>query len=88
VTEKEKIGQLADRLSGFSCTIAVEAHDEDLYGSISADDIVNAIREEQITVDRQSIILEKPIKKLGIYEVGVQLDPEISTKIKVWVVKK
>lgn len=88
MTQKQKLKQLADRLNGLSCTIAVEAHDENLYGSISADDIARAVEAEAFAINKQNIVLDAPIKKLGIYEVGVKLDPEISATIKVWVVKK
>ena len=88
MTQKQKLKQLAARLNGLSCTITAEAHDENLYGSISADDIVRAIGEEEVTIDRQNIVLDAPIKKLGIYEVVVKLDAEIQATIKVWVVKK
>ena len=88
MTQKQKLKQLADRLNGLSCTIAVEAHDENLYGSISADDIARAVEAEAFAINKQNIVLDAPIKKLGIYEVGVKLDPEISATIKVWVVRK
>ena len=87
-TLKKKTQQLADQINGLSCTIAVEAQDENLFGSIGADDIVKALEEEQIAIDKNSIVLDDPIKKLGIYEIGVKLDSETNAKIKVWVVKK
>lgn len=86
--EKQKIQELAERLKGFSCTVAVEAQGDNLYGSITSAEIAQALIDEQITVDKKDIILEQPIKKLGIYEVEIKLHSEVSTKIKVWAVKK
>ena len=85
--EKNKAKELADKLQGFSCTITAEAKDDLLYGSITAVEISKALEDEQLNIDKTDILLEEPIKKLGIYEVEVRLHPEVSTKIKVWVVK-
>ena len=43
--------------------------------------------EEGIEVDKNLIILDEPIKSLGIYEVAVKLHPEIQAKVKIWIVK-
>jgi large subunit ribosomal protein L9 len=89
--EKMKKGaeKVRDRLQNLSLTIPVLTQDkEKLYGSISAADLQNALKEENIDIDKNDILLEEPIKALGIYEVPVNLHPEISAKIKVWIVKK
>jgi large subunit ribosomal protein L9 len=39
-------------------------------------------------VDRRDIILDEPIKALGVYTVGVKLERDVIAKLKVWVVKK
>ncbi|NQU19152.1 50S ribosomal protein L9 [bacterium] len=85
--EKNKAKELADKLQGFSCTITVEAKDDNLYGSITAVEISKALKDEQLNIDKTDILLEEPIEKLGIYEVEVRLHPEVTIKIKVWVVK-
>lgn len=91
--EQERIRQkavaLKERLDNFSLTISAIAQDEkSLYGSITALDIASALKEEGIEVDKNTIILSEPIKALGIYEISVRLQAEVSAKIKVWVVKK
>jgi large subunit ribosomal protein L9 len=88
ITEKAKVQKLVDKLQGFSCTIAVEAQEENLYGSVSAADICEALLEEEMQIEEKDILLDSPIDKLGIYEVGIRLHPELTTKIKIWVVKK
>jgi large subunit ribosomal protein L9 len=85
--EKKKAEELADRLRGLSFSICAEAKDDNLYGSVTAADICQALEEDQIHIDKQNIILANPIKNLGIYEVEIKLHPEVSVKIKVWVVK-
>lgn len=59
-----------------------------MYASVTAIDIASALKEEGFDIDKNSLIIDEPIRSLGIYEVSVKLHPEITTKIKVWVVKK
>jgi len=87
--EKKKLEDIAGKLSGLACNVKVEATDKDIiYGSVCAEDIVMAIKEEGHIIDKVKVILDEPIKKLGIYEVTIELHPEVRTKIKVWVVRK
>jgi large subunit ribosomal protein L9 len=80
---------LKERLTNFSLTIPVLVQeDERLYGSITASDLAGALKEEGLEIDKNRILLEEPLKSLGIYEVPLKLHPEVSTKIKVWIVKK
>lgn len=86
---KKEAQDLADRLGHLSLTIPVLTQEEDkLYGSISSSDLARALKEEGFDIDKNSIILDEPIKSLGIYEIPIKLHPEIPCKIKVWVVKK
>ncbi len=90
-SEKNKQEALAikERLDVLSLSIPVIAQDEKtLYGSITALDIANALKEEGLEIDKGRILLDEPIKSLGIYEVPVKLHPEISAKLKIWIVKK
>jgi len=93
VLELEKIKKeaesLASKISGMSLTIPVLTQEEDkLYGSIGAVDILSALKEEGVDLGKDKLMLEEPIKALGIYEIPVKLHPEITVKIKIWVVKK
>jgi len=81
--------ELKSRLDSFSLNIPVLVkEDGSLYGSISDIDISTALKNEGIEVEKACVIIEEPIKALGIYEVPLQLHPEVSSKLKVWVVKK
>jgi large subunit ribosomal protein L9 len=72
-----------------SCTISVEAGDDDkLFGSVTAQDIAAALEGEGFSIDKRKITPAEPIKKLGVYNIAVKLHPEVSGEIKVWVVKK
>ncbi len=51
-------------------------------------DIEEALKVENIHIDRKNIMLEEPIRQLGIFEVPVKLHKDVEAKIKVWVVAK
>ncbi len=65
-------------------TITQKAGEEDkLYGSVTTMDISEALEKEGITIDRRKIVLDKPIKSLGEYEVMIKLHPKVSGTLKV-----
>jgi len=81
--------ELAGSLDSVSCTISRKTGDEEkLFGSVTSRDIEEALREEGVSLDRKRILLEEPIKKLGVYTVPVKLHADVTGNIKVWVVKE
>jgi large subunit ribosomal protein L9 len=87
--DKQAAVALKERLDVLSLTLPAIAQDEkSLYGSITALDIANALKEEGIEVDKNRIILSEPIKLLGIYEIPIKLHSEITATLKIWIVKK
>jgi len=87
--EKKVAGELKDKLDSLSLTIPVLIQEKDkLYGSITVLEIQRALKEEGFDIDKNHVILEEPIKSLGIYQIPIKLHPEVSAQIKVWVVKK
>jgi large subunit ribosomal protein L9 len=86
---KQDAMDLSERLKKVSCTINVEVNDLDkLYGSVTELDISKALEVEGFQIDKKDILLENPIEELGIFDVDVQVHPELTTKIRVWVTKK
>ena len=86
---KEESEKQKERLSSLSLTIsALTQGEEKLYGSIQAGDIWAALKEEGFDIDKNIIELAEPIKSLGIYEIPIKLHPEVTAKLKLWVVKK
>ncbi len=80
---------LANRISNLSLTISVEAGEEEkLFGSVTGDIIADALKEEGIEIDKKDIVLDEPIKKLGVYQVAVKIHPEVKASVRLWVVKK
>jgi len=87
--KKEEAVALSERLANSSCTIAVKIIDEDrMFGSVTADMIQKAFEAEGVSIDKRTIELETPIKKLGVYQIGIKLHPEVIVNCKVWVVKE
>ena len=85
----QKAKELAQNLTKVSCTVSVEADDnEKLFGSVTPAEIASALEQEGISIDKKKIIISEPIKTLGIYDIPVSLHPEIQAKIKVWIVRK
>ncbi len=86
--KKKEALALKERLDKLSLTIPASAQDEkSLYGSVTALDISSSLKDEGIEIEKNLIILDEPIKSLGIYEISIKLHPEIQAKVKVWVVK-
>ena len=54
-----------------------------LYGSVSARDIVDALDADGAKVTKSQVVLDRPIKAIGLHEVRIALHPEVSVAIKV-----
>lgn len=79
----------AAKLAEVSVTITVQVGEEDkLYGSVTSIDIAKELGLQGFEIDKKQIILEEPIKKVGVYNVALQLHREVGVPIKVWVVKE
>jgi len=55
---------------------------------VAINDIADEAAKQGFEIDRRKIVLEEPIKQLGVYTVNVRLHPEVTAEIKVWVVKE
>jgi large subunit ribosomal protein L9 len=90
--EAKEMGDAADLaklLSGVSITFKQKAGDQDqLFGSVTAKDIAEALEKKDFTIERRKIHLEEPIKQLGQYKVTVKLHREVSAEIEVNVEKE
>lgn len=85
----EKAQQLAERLETTSVTIPVTVgEDEKIHGSVTNQDVADALQERDIEVDKRKISLDQDISTLGEYTATVDLLGELSSQIKVWVVKE
>jgi large subunit ribosomal protein L9 len=80
---------LRDRLAAVSLQFSAQVGEEDqMYGSITAVDIQEALQAQGFEVERKNIRLEEPLKALGVFEVPVHIFQDIEAPVKVWVVRK
>jgi large subunit ribosomal protein L9 len=87
--EKRQSEELAKTLENVSCTITVQVGEEDkMFGSVTSQNIAEALDSQGYTIDKRKIVLEEPIKSLGIYSVPIKLHTDVEAKVKVWVVKE
>jgi large subunit ribosomal protein L9 len=63
--------------------IRASSNSGQLYGSVSVRDIVDALNEQDAGVSRQMIVLERPIKSIGVFDVRVNLHPEVAVTVQV-----
>jgi len=87
--EKRQSEELAKTLENVSCTITVQVGEEDkMFGSVTSQNIAEALDSQGYKIDKRKIVLEEPIKSLGIYSVPIKLHTDVEAKVKVWVVKE
>ena len=86
--EAQAYDELMDKLKNTEITIEVQVGGEDrLFGSVTTQDIQKALAEKNIDVDRHLILLEEPIKALGIYDVPVKITKGLNQEVKVYVIQ-
>ena len=78
----EEANKLAESLKGFSAVLVRQAAETgQLYGSVTIRDIAAAIKDAGFGVERRQVFLENAIKDLGVYQVKLNLHPEVSQTI-------
>jgi large subunit ribosomal protein L9 len=79
---REEAERVAERVGGLSVVIIRQAGESgSLYGSVSVRDIADACTAAGLTITRQQVVLEHPIKTLGLSKVRVVLHPEVSISV-------
>ncbi len=78
----ENASKQSEELQGFKVVLIRQAAETgQLYGSVTIRDIASAMKEAGVNVERRYIYLERPIKDLGVYQVKLNLHPEVSQTI-------
>lgn len=87
--KRQKAEELARQLEAISCTAVVQVGEEDrMFGSVTAQNVADLLKDQGYEIDRRRIVLEEPIKALGIYTIPVRLHPHVTANVKLWVVKE
>jgi large subunit ribosomal protein L9 len=85
--EKDAAQKAADKVRGVKITIEKRVGEHGhLFGSVTANEIADALMEKGIEVDKRRIELEQPIKNLGVHDVDVRLHRDVTAQIKVEVI--
>ena len=86
---KSEAEDLSKLLSGVSVTISQKAGENDqLFGSVTAKDVADALAGKNYTIDRRKIQLDEPIKQLGEFKVPVRLHKDVTAEVTVVVAKE
>ncbi len=86
--EKEQYEALAARIEGVKLSFRRKVHGDELYGSVSAVDVAEALEAKGHVVDKRKIQLDEPIKSLGEVSVTAKLHPEVTATFTVVVEKE
>jgi large subunit ribosomal protein L9 len=79
---KSEAGEVGAKLEGLSVVLIRQAGESgQLYGSVAARDIAEAVTASGFTVDKRQIVLERAIKTLGLHAVRVMLHPEVGVTV-------
>jgi large subunit ribosomal protein L9 len=80
---------LAEKLASLSIEFTVKAGEGDkLFGSITSADIAAQLAERGYQIDKRIIVLEEPIKMIGIYKVPIRIHHDVHAEVRVWVIKE
>lgn len=87
--QKGEAEDLAKLVNGVTIKLARKAGENDqLFGSVTAHDVADALAAQNYSIDRRKVILEEPIKQLGEFKVPVRLHREVTAEVTVQVVKE
>lgn len=81
--------QLAKKIEKVPCTLSAKVGEEDkIFGSVTNQDIADFLAKEGFEVDKRNVLLDEPIRQLGVYTIEIKLHGDVSAQLKVWVVKE
>ena len=90
IAKEEQASQaIFDSLKNVEILMEVEVGENDkLFGSVTTMDLQKALNDQNIEVEKQDILLDNPIKSLGVYDIPIKVTSSLKQNIKVNVVKK
>ena len=87
--EIETLEEVKKKIEKISITFTTEAKEnEELYGAVSEAQILKLLSAEGVDVKKDTIVIDEPIKKLGVYNLKVNLHQEVCATFRLWVMKK
>lgn len=87
--DRNEAQTLAEKMSKVKVVIPAQAGEQDkLFGSVTAEDIAEALGRQGFKVDRKHILLKESIRSVGTFNVAVEIFPQVKSSVSVEVVKK
>ena len=87
--EIQEAQELAEKLNKVSITATVQVGEEDkVFGAVTNQNIADLLVEKGFEIDRKKIVLDEPLKALGVFEVPIKLHSEVQAQIKVWIIRE
>ena len=87
IMTKAQAEEMAKQLEEIACTIEAKVSDGDqLYGSVTTRDIINALAKQEVKIEKRMILLKEPIKTIGTFKVPIRVYKEVEPEISVEVV--
>ena len=81
--------ELAKKFENISCTLAVKtAESGKMFGSVTAAQVLENLAEQGVKLERNQIKLDAPLHELGVFDVVINLHPEVQATLKVWIVEE
>jgi len=83
IREKKKAEEIAKKLEGLVVEITKPAGEGGkLFGSVTPADVVNALKEKGIEIERKNVVFYHPIKEVGVFPVKIRLHKDVAVDIK------
>jgi large subunit ribosomal protein L9 len=80
--------ELAAKITGTAVTIKRQAGAEDkIFGSVTNQDVQEALASQGVEVDRRNIVLAEPIRNIGVFQVAVRVHKSVEASVKVYVIR-
>lgn len=87
--EEASARELAARIDAASVSLSAKAGEgEKLFGSITSAHVADALKLQGIEVERHMILMDEPIKELGVFNIAIKVHPQVQATLKVWVVEE
>jgi len=78
LARRQEAEKISGKVDGLTVVIIRQAGETGhLYGSVSARDVAAAVTADGVTIDRAQVLMDRPIKMLGLHPVRVALHPEV-----------
>ena len=89
VKELDMAQNLAKSIEQISCTIPVKSGEGGkLFGSVTAADIVSALKAQGIEIDKHQVDLPEPLRELGVFNIPIKVLSKVQATLKIWVVEE